>query len=1708
MQLPLRKAYVYSFIEQDANDDNSGVGAESTGESTSNSSSNLELGVVVVDDHDRLLRLHIGNTTRLCCDESAIMPFLDDPTEATATAGQSASPKISHSKCSDAVLVYSPLSSRLFKNVVAAIFDESVLSFFHLLNNGKVALLASTRLERLSNTLGLVSLRVECEDDAECVACIAATYYNDNAILSSLSSSPKPVQILNLIGRHCQGTNHMCPMTVLDMGKLHLRNLRMTSGHSLLFQDAPDATVSSRIVQGISFSSALLECVGNLLQGCNKDTLNELLEADSDDSDPVDVANMFVGYIVSKLQSIKPTDDDSKLSLISSSLGIFSALTSCGDVLAVLYAILSVPCSSLELLYKAINTAHDAMENIGTSFANPDKASLLSRIFYITRALEISKSSTFTPYSDIIQQGDREGEENEEKNGGNNGKYAIHSRLLSLLTIPRRRMMWKECVKLGLLADATLLDIKDSSFVDADDVDDSNSAVALAASALQDFNVDSVNCLDDLVHFLRQEVLPTIYSAVDASKSPPLNPKSSSPSSPMLCLHNSIFSLANCLCLLAKDCEALHGNPFDAISSADLGVELLSTIQPVDEEELKMVKNHKNLYKNLSLQAAVWRNWGLRVSLDVVCDAGLEGLIFDRLWDIEQDSLSSDVLERVAPVVTKFQGDMDHILKKWIQDAVTNKVLVSSLDDPNNDISDDEQTERYGWDKDLSRDDDGDSEVDDEKMDRIARLVLGVNLIKDIHIRAQCLLLLFQVPTIDRVEVPPSLAWSKTDGPESKITPASDDQHVSKQSNSYCVDFLSELANKACPDVDATTREALQETMRLHRMKVIASKYGIASLDPRDSRQVRSAISIISSQVCGPDPIKDVLEFLDAWSTGYFDVSSLLARIVVHRVTDTDCSHTSTSTSTAEEESLSLKEANVRSAISLIPPARMVTVIEDSLSCLIHSLQELCDTKALKGSPGSLVNREDELQAITLCRGAIFVTSIFLDEKRSQSSCHDIAQTHTWVNSEVLLLLKRLRTLQLEMRVFLSVAALCNSSICRAVASMLADKRATELVETLKHRQQPSSSSNNDAKISVDLTPELRRACSLLNVSPVYLMHTVMKRLLSRQETSLAMDVVKTLCSESYTGSKSATNVSNSSCISSEDSDLLVDAAVTLCTLSAKQASLSSSALTAAGTGVGTAAGGTKALDARGLAQRFEISGDLLRNVSIGCPGDNLGHVIDLLGASDLVVSVYQRMEGSEPSSVVHEIPGKSSGKPRGSSASSLLHSVGQDDTVHSQGSFKPCESMFMRDGILMSPNIALGPLLRYSLREVQRRSCYCKSIGGSLTVPPSLPPSNPLKEKDNEKKAKDRARLGAPERVQDEEKCASDLEELVGVLQRCENHMLAVRVLLGSWNTSVIKAQYLRSSLLALSKKVLSYREIDTLYATACLILLPYDAMVKELKAAVPSIQSDFSRLRTVAVVGEELARMWDQENLLAVFQGLQTNARWWHTLSTLGLRIDPRTFQSSDPVQREQCIRAVVPQLLEKGGMDLEMAIEYCRQFDIEPEYGALCYIQLVLLQPPTNISDAMWIGQVRRAALRVEESSLLSTLRKLLPQLNSLDYEKIIFVCMWLLDLMCDEEDTAVGQDVDEEDVTVTSGGLTVTRKPRASTLGVVSSKPFSSNAPTSSSSSSPAGNSNTSEADSYKRYVDVSSFLASIQFPHNATLHLSTKPPSQSLESLPP
>ena len=94
----------------------------------------------------------------------------------------------------------------------------------------------------------------------------------------------------------------------------------------------------------------------------------------------------------------------------------------------------------------------------------------------------------------------------------------------------------------------------------------------------------------------------------------------------------------------------------------------------------------------------------------------------------------------------------------------------------------------------------------------------------------------------------------------------------------------------------------------------------------------------------------------------------------------------------------------------------------------------------------------------------------------------------------------------------------------------------------------------------------------------------------------------------------------------------------------------------------------------------------------------------------------------------------------------------------------------------------------------------------------------------------------------------------------------------------------------------------------------------------------------------------------------------RWWHTLSSLGVKIDSRAFQSSDAVQRESCIRSIIPLLLEKNNMDLDNAQEYCRQFDIEPEYASICLIEMILLQLPKSLTDTTWANRLKCAAASV--------------------------------------------------------------------------------------------------------------------------------------------
>jgi hypothetical protein len=204
----------------------------------------------------------------------------------------------------------------------------------------------------------------------------------------------------------------------------------------------------------------------------------------------------------------------------------------------------------------------------------------------------------------------------------------------------------------------------------------------------------------------------------------------------------------------------------------------------------------------------------------------------------------------------------------------------------------------------------------------------------------------------------------------------------------------------------------------------------------------------------------------------------------------------------------------------------------------------------------------------------------------------------------------------------------------------------------------------------------------------------------------------------------------------------------------------------------------------------FSVSSDLLRFSLLDCSKNQLGKNIDLLNGCGLVLDVHDRLEdavGSKQSSSAlygnQDIAPPSASWARSSVLStphSMQRQLGADSTRRNENPSnrthgteegekdqKDLVSLqqlqlrisglnFTRDGILMSRSTIWPSLLMHIIAETKRRESL--GTGGS----------------------DDKFRF----------QNAEDVEKLVSILQRSENHMLAVRVLLCTWGPSSPKRQ------------------------------------------------------------------------------------------------------------------------------------------------------------------------------------------------------------------------------------------------------------------------------------------------------------------------------
>jgi len=197
----------------------------------------------------------------------------------------------------------------------------------------------------------------------------------------------------------------------------------------------------------------------------------------------------------------------------------------------------------------------------------------------------------------------------------------------------------------------------------------------------------------------------------------------------------------------------------------------------------------------------------------------------------------------------------------------------------------------------------------------------------------------------------------------------------------------------------------------------------------------------------------------------------------------------------------------------------------------------------------------------------------------------------------------------------------------------------------LIHEQKVSSA----LELADVITPAMHRLGELLQLTPIFYLCAMLKIMISKQEFPFAYAIADLLFLE---GNQVDTVDSVSK---ADDITSLQDAAILLCSLP-----MSGDGANASKSDVST--------------ENFTLSNKLLCSLCTYCPASALNDVVSLLNNTELITSVFSRIEGYSPAA--------------GSVSVSKLSTT-----------------MFTRDGLIMSPASIVRPLFSYILNELHRRS-------------------------------------------------------------------------------------------------------------------------------------------------------------------------------------------------------------------------------------------------------------------------------------------------------------------------------------------------------------------------------------------------------------------
>ncbi|XP_006865547.1 PREDICTED: kinetochore-associated protein 1 [Chrysochloris asiatica] len=187
---------------------------------------------------------------------------------------------------------------------------------------------------------------------------------------------------------------------------------------------------------------------------------------------------------------------------------------------------------------------------------------------------------------------------------------------------------------------------------------------------------------------------------------------------------------------------------------------------------------------------------------------------------------------------------------------------------------------------------------------------------------------------------------------------------------------------------------------------------------------------------------------------------------------------------------------------------------------------------------------------------------------------------------------------------------------------------------------------------------------------------------------------------------------------------------------------------------------------------------------------------------------------------------------------------------------------------------------------------------------------------------------------------------------------------------------KFIKENATTLLHKVFNCRSVDLDLALGYCTLLPKKEVFENLWKLVDKAWQNYDKILAIALVGSQLAMLYQEREMELKFCELSTDAQWGVRLSKLGISFQPAFRQHF--VTKKDLIKALV----ENIDMDTSLILEYCSTFQLDCDAVLQLFIETLL----HHTSATQGQGDATVELTKQQHSKLLAKATEMVPLLTS--------------------------------------------------------------------------------------------------------------------------